>query len=408
MSRNFDIDVAELLRHAEGEWLNIFSSLTHGLDDAIKGEKTHSDCPFPDNHGTSKGVNKFRLRGYKKADYQGGAICSCGSWNNGISLLMDVNNWSFIETIEEVNTFLGDPCGAEIKRLERDPKGAKKPDMEKARQKAAEEREKRKAIADERRKERQEKQDKFDKFIVKTLKQTWSKGISPNSAEAKPLQLYLSNRGIDPKILSYLSDDIRFHPNLGHYIGGNKVAEYPALMCLVRDKNGNAVTIHRIFLTEDGFKAELAGGEKAKQMMPMPSFVDVLGAGIRLAQPKRILGVSEGIETALAVMSATGYATWPAISDSLMANFDLDSVKNDIGLLLIWADKDLSLAGEKAAKALKSKAWELGIPCQIMMPPFAIAEGEKSMDWNDVLQMYGKNAFPRPDVNKVIVEMKSA
>ena len=59
----------------------------------------------------------------------------------------------------------------------------------------------------------------------------------------------------------------------------------------------------------------------------------------------------------------------------------------------IWADKDRSGGGRKAAEALKVRLWEMGIRAQIKMPPMEIPDGKKSVDWNDVLIALGPLGF---------------
>jgi hypothetical protein len=64
-------------------------------------------------------------------------------------------------------------------------------------------------------------------------------------------------------------------------------------------------------------------------------------------------------------------------------------------MVVIWADKDRSGRGEEAASELKRRLWEKGIKAQIMMPSLPIADGEKSVDWNDVLIQLGRMGFPK-------------
>jgi phage/plasmid primase-like uncharacterized protein len=330
----------------------------------------------------SGGKKKFRLWKSNRPDYNGAAVCTCGKWHNGLDLIMDVNGCTFREALEDINRYLGDPCGA------LDNKSNKNRHEVEARK------EKRLKEAEKLHNERESKLAKQDKFFVDLLKKTWSQTLPISHSDAKPLWLYLKNRGINPQILHKIKD-LRFHPELEHYMGGQLLGKYPAMVCLYRDSTSRPISIHRTFLTPDGFKADLPHGEKPKRMMPAPSYVKFNGGAIRLMNYKRVLSVTEGLETAYSVIDATGLSTWATFCDSMLADF---AIPDDVEFLIIWADKDISLAGEKAAKTLKQKAWDKGVPCQIMIPGLAIPKNQKSIDWNDVLELSGRLAFPRPKI----------
>ncbi len=53
----------------------------------------------------------------------------------------------------------------------------------------------------------------------------------------------------------------------------------------------------------------------------------------------------------------------------------------------IWADKDKSERGQRAAQALAMRVRSQGCNVRIMIPSYAIPEGEKGIDWLDVLNM---------------------
>ncbi|EOY6239046.1 toprim domain-containing protein, partial [Proteus mirabilis] len=104
------------------------------------------------------------------------------------------------------------------------------------------------------------------------------------------------------------------------------------------------------------------------------------------------LGVSEGIETALAVTRATGQTCWSVVNATLLARFEPPS---NVKMLYIWADHDLSETGLNAANELKKKAWQKGILTQVLIPPIPTSLGVKSWDWNDVLNVYGAMGFTK-------------
>lgn len=93
------IDAAEVRQAAQGRWGSILSSLAPCLSEAVsKCGKKHVTCPF---HG---GKSDFRTD--KDPDLKGGAICTCGRWSDGFSLLMHANRWTFREALEEVARYL--------------------------------------------------------------------------------------------------------------------------------------------------------------------------------------------------------------------------------------------------------------------------------------------------------------
>lgn len=404
---NFDISVDELNSHIDSRnaWPDILEKLG-GLHKPVQtlGRGKHHDCPFPMRHNKSKGKNKFRLKAAKDSVFYGGAICSCGFWGNGYDLLMDLNGWSFPEALDAINNYLGDPCLAQDKKkLRENPNDIER--KKALRVKAEAERIKRNEEAIIRIEKNKKETARKDEFFVNLLSKTWSEGVSVLDPLARPLWSYLENRGISPNVLTICQEQ-RFHPSCQYYSDeGELLGEYPCVLSLFRDAASKPITIHRIYLTPEGVKLSLKDEESAKKLMPYPSFVDPFGGAIQMVKPNdklRIHGVGEGIETCWAATSATGIPTWPCFSDWYLGNFDFSILHKDIDLLLVWVDKDLSLAGEKAAKKLKKRCWDAGLACQTMLPPMPIPENAKSIDWNDVLRYHGREAFPKPNLDLIL------
>lgn len=374
------IDTVALKRSANNRWPAVLSSLG-GLRDAADafGSTKHVDCPFPARHTRSGGKKKFRLYGSRGSDYAGGAICTCGSWSDGIAVLMDINGWSFTRTCQEINEYLGDPLGSGNGPKDQTPPRPCEPTPEE--------------LAEQARQDAERK--RKDERLLTKLRETWDAGLPVTSPEAEPLRRYLASRGIPPSVLGKVSPtEVRFHPNLVYLTKEFKVwGEFPALLSLLRDKDGNPRTLHRTYLSHDGGKAALPNDseEMAKKLMPYPSVWTVAGGAIQLFEPTAILSVTEGIETALAVRAATGTPVWPTYSASMLKNLDMDQIP-DVALLLIWADKDRSGTGQNDAAALKQRAWEAGKRCQVLLPDAEIHG--KGVDWNDVLETEGLSGFP--------------
>jgi len=391
----FKIDADDLKHYADGNWQNIIGHFMPDMATAAASanRSKHFDCPFPERHAKSGGRKKFRFS-TKNAPWNGGAICSCGSWGGGFGFLMDAMGWDFPTALAEVNDYLGDPCGAGEKssRSEADRAAFRK---------------KREQEAKERLAQRRAEQEKADKAAAARLHRVWGESISILDPDAKPAWDYLRSRAIDIRVLERLTEVVRFHPALTLYDDDGKChGDHPAVLSLFQDSEDRPVSIHRIYLTQEGKKVEI-GGQSAKKLMPYPSYLTTRGGAMRYGKAPKILGVAEGIETALAVTTATKLVTWPCYNDSLLAGIDVAFLKEQgVKLLLVWEDKDVSKAGEEAGKTLQSRAWEAGIMCQRMVVPHAIPGGAKSIDWNDVLATYGQNGFPSIDIGRIIEENK--
>ncbi len=104
-----------------------------------------------------------------------------------------------------------------------------------------------------------------------------------------------------------------------------------------------AITLHRIYLTKDGLKAPV---ESAKKTMPIPYGQTLSGAAIRLGPAGSSLGMAEGVETALAVMTATGQVCWATTTAVLLQQVVLPP---QVQRITIWADNDESNTGLKSA-----------------------------------------------------------
>lgn len=151
---------------------------------------------------------------------------------------------------------------------------------------------------------------------------------------------------------------------------------------------GRPGTLHRVYLTDDGLKAPVVHPRK---LMPIPGDRSITGGAIRLGDARDVMGVAEGIETALAVTRATGQTVWPVVNATLLARFEPPV---ECTRLYIWTDSDRSDAGLNAAATLKQRASKRGIKTRILAPPISLSAGGKSWDWNDVLNVYGVLGFP--------------
>jgi len=336
------IDASAVRELARGRWLGILGQLAPELETALARVGRHVGCPV---HG---GKDGFRL--FKDAAVSGGGICnSCGAFPDGFALLMWLKGWSFPETLEAVAEALGlsesgsvPPAQCWRPKREEDPK------------------------------------------VLERLRRTWREGLSVSHPKADPLRHYLRRRGLNPTILDG-TRELRFHPKLAYFEDGRIRGRFPALLALVRDAGGKAVTLHRTYLTPDGRKAPVPAPKKL-----MSVWGQINGGAVRLGAPRSLLSVAEGIETALAVREVTGLTVWPTLSCTLLERFEPPA---RVTTLLVWADRDRSGAGERAAKALEQRL-SARLKVLVFTPGLPIPQGKKSLDWLDVLVEYGPMGFP--------------
>lgn len=141
--------------------------------------------------------------------------------------------------------------------------------------------------------------------------------------------------------LPSLPPTLRFHPELKHLAG----QQWPAMVAAVVDFAGRFLGVHRTFLARDGLgKAPVDGAKR--------SLGPIGGGAVWLTEPTGDLQVCEGIETAAAVLAATGKATWAALST---AGLDALVLPASTQKVIICADGDepgLAAAYEAARRWL--------------------------------------------------------
>lgn len=187
---------------------------------------------------------------------------------------------------------------------------------------------------------------------------------------------YLIARGI--KVPQNL-DSLRWIPELKYWDSElqRNTGTYPALLAAVTSPEGEILTLHRTYLSQDG-------GGKAKVSSPkklMPPAGNLTGSSIPLGPPISrgtgdvALGVAEGLETALASSQLFGIPTWSCISASLMEKFVPPA---SVTAIYIFADNDRSKTGQESAERLAQRLVREGYKVRVHTPA-------KEGDWNDVL-----------------------
>ena len=182
-----------------------------------------------------------------------------------------------------------------------------------------------------------------------------------------PAMLYLKRRGFAG--VWTVPACLRLNAALPCWEDGKRVGTFPALVAPLKAPGGQVVALHRTYLTTEGRKADVPSPRKLTGTAgPLE------GACIRLHQPRRgVVGIAEGIETALAAALASGVPTVAAYSAGNLAAWDWPA---GIRRLVVFGDNDV--AGRKAGEALRARAFAAGLACTVLMPT------EDDADWCDV------------------------
>lgn len=240
--------------------------------------------------------------------------------------------------------------------------------------------------------EQRKRDELYQAHLEERIEKLWNEALPLDSPGAEPARAYIRNRQVSIRGLN-LNESLRFVPKMVYRDeDGNNLGDHPAIVAAIRDKEGKLVTLHRTYLTKNGKKARVPS---AKKMMPVPSNKEVVGGAIRLGEPQDgVVGVAEGMETALSVYRATGQTVWSLVSCSILQGFEPPAGTK---VVVHWADKDRSAAGELADAVLRERLEPRGIKVVTMLPVVPIPRRAKGVDWNDVLIGQGLFGFPRKE-----------
>lgn len=333
---------------ASGQWLEIISSLAPQLSEACSKPGKHVKCPC---HGKKDG---FRM--YTDSDRTGAGVCNLtGSYSDGFAVLKWINNWSFSQALMAVSSYLGMDTGGSLpKSMIHSGKKTESDELVKKKEKVQ-------SILD------QSKDD--DGRISEYLKSRGLSGKTPPTLKLHSDLDYWDTTGGQPK-------------NLG---------KYPAMIAQFQNAeqlSGCQVT----YLNSDG---------KGKADVPMPkkmhsSAETMSGSSIRLFDVKadQPLVLCEGVETAIACHESTSWAVWACGNTTLL---EKAVIPFNIKTVYIGADLDKSNAGMEVARCLANRLQSEGREVFVVIPTDSIPEGQKSIDWLDVLNKGGaeevKSAF---------------
>ena len=144
--------------------------------------------------------------------------------------------------------------------------------------------------------------------------------------------LYLNNRGIK----SMPEHSVRF--------GENKKG-FDALVSIVSDENNVPCYVHLTYL-KDGKKAPIDNAKILKSLQNDNVLIQSKSLAVKMFKAGKILGIAEGIETALSARDRYGLPVWSVCNAGFMRKF-LAPV--GVEKLVIYADNDYSGTGLAAA-----------------------------------------------------------
>ena len=262
--------------------------LPHFGVDASFLKNTHGPCPI------CGGKDRFR---WDDKDSKGGYICSgCGS-GDGFNLVQKVTGKGFTQIAAEIDAWLG-------RTFAGTPGYLPKP--------VGEEEDQRKAMI-----------------------RVWSECSKPTPIT--PGGIYMAHRTGRDRVWAGFME----HRAIG--VAGNA---HPALVGKIASFEGRAINLHLTLLTPSGEKASV---EPSKRVMKgkLPD-----GCAIRIGDAGPIMGVAEGVETAVSASIMYGIPVWACVNGTLLSKWMPPALAKEI---VVFGDNDRNFAGQAKAYTLANR-----------------------------------------------------
>lgn len=203
---------------------------------------------------------------------------------------------------------------------------------------------------------------------VAMLRDTWA---ATHPIEAGDLaHQYLASRNLDELVYPTA---LRFAPSLRDGDGGIR----PCMVAMVGVHGEEKfASMHRTFLKPDGSgKAEMPSPRK----MMAGSIPD--GACVMLSEyTGGVLGIAEGIETAMSASALYSMPVWSAINSCMLAKWQPPAECKEV---VIFGDHDAKFGGQKAAYTLAHRLSVTGISVSVEIPQTV------GYDWADIYMSKG-------------------
>ena len=201
------------------------------------------------------------------------------------------------------------------------------------------------------------------------LNRLWQRSLCLTGND--PISRYLHGRG-----LTLQPDNVRYCEACFE----SWSREYKkAMIALIQNADGKPISLHRTYA---GVNEQ---GKRIKKMMSGTE--SLVGGAIRLFIPDGklfqygVLGIAEGIETAVSCAQMFQIATWASINSALMESWTPPKSVGStfIKEIIIFADNDANYAGQKAAYILANRLYNQDLIVSVKMP-------DETGDFNDVLR----------------------
>ena len=298
------INHLELKRQANGKWYDILTKL--GIDGSFLTGK-HSPCPV------CGGKDRFR---WDNRNGDGGFFCNqcTPQAGSGFSLVLRYLNVDFPDALKKIQSIVGG-C-----RIMENPTALK---------------------------------NGIDPRPA--LNKLWL--LSDHLTGSDMVSKYLHSRG-----LVLTPRNIRINTSCYEPDSSKRMT---AMVARIQNAAGKPISLHRTYL-ENGSKAGIPAAKKI-----MPGTESLQGSAVRLFSSQEklfwpgILGIAEGIETAIACAHHFQIATWACISSTLMPSW---LPPEQVREVYVFGDNDANYAGQEAAYRLAHILQRKGLIVKVMIP----------------------------------------
>lgn len=257
------------------------------------------------------GSDRFR---WDNQNDRGGFFCSQCGGGDGFDLALKVTGKSFRQIADHIATIMG--TTNQVGRKMVDPTEAKQ---------------------------------------LENMKRIWK--ASSAIADISPVAKYLRARLCgQPPVLQYVREVDGVFPN-------------PAMVAKIISCDDRAINLHLTFLTRDGRKADIS---PVKRVMPgkLPD-----GCAIRLMPAAEVMGVAEGIETAISASLIYDMPVWACVNGALLAKWRPPEEAHEI---VVFGDNDANYTGQAKAYELANRLEvQFKRKTRVMLPELS------GTDWND-------------------------
>ena len=197
------------------------------------------------------------------------------------------------------------------------------------------------------------------------LRQTWRESMPLSHPKAIAIRKYLESRALGV-VLKKPPVVLRAHPGLVFWDGVNNLGAFPAMVALFHGASGQPVTLHVTYLRSDGCAKAVV--PSPKKILGVPVHGATRGGAIHLYEPREgILGISEGIESALSLHVLQALPVWASFCADNLARVHLPQ---DLRELYIGIDLDSNGKGEQVACNLANRVgkWNRRIKVWFVKP----------------------------------------